>query len=263
MKKKLLIMVCAFLPLGLMAQEQGAYPYYDEEVSDEQSARPAETSESNKSKSKNSVFTGFTGGMMIHGGYLFTDDPRKLFSNSGLGDEAYVNSLPKHGFTFGLGGALRMHLKDKIHLGAEGFVSTLPLMGTGSSIRTGWGGVLCDVYTNWGKVRPMIGITLGGGSMRRLYVPGQTDKVNYAVSDSIYYNASYTQTPFFFMDPYVGLEVALKAHTALLIRVDYMLPFGKQSSKLTDNVKWSNFMSPTGPRLYVGFMFGKFNKTKI
>ena len=74
------------------------------------------------------------------------------------------------------------------------------------------------------------------------------------------YNASYTKTPFFLLDPYIGLEIGLKGHDAVLIRIDYMLPFGKTSSKLTDNVKWSNFMSPTGPRLYVGVMFGKFNK---
>ena len=79
-------------------------------------------------------------------------------------------------------------------------------------------------------------------------------------SDSTIYNASYTKTPFFYLDPYIGMEVALKSHIALLIRIDYMLPFGKTSSKLTENVKWSNFMSPSGPRLYVGVLFGKFNK---
>ena len=81
-----------------------------------------------------------------------------------------------------------------------------------------------------------------------------------STADSTNFNASYTATPFFYIDPYVGLEVALKTHIALLIRIDYVLPFGKTNSNLTDNVKWSNFMSPSGPRLYVGVMFGKFNK---
>ena len=244
MRKYILILVCAFLSLGLMAQEQEAYAF-DEEPAKEQSA-------------KNGVFTGFSGGMLLHGGYLFSDDPRRIFSNTGLGSEDYIKSLPQHGFTFGLGGMLRLHFIDHIHLGAEGYVSTMPLMGTGSNIRSGWGGAFCDVFATWGKVRPLAGLGIGGGSTSRLFVPDKAAETNTA--DSTNYNASYTKTPFFYIDPYVGLEVALKSHIALLIRIDYMLPFGKTSSKLTDNVNWSHFMSPSGPRLYVGVMFGKFNK---
>ena len=88
-------------------------------------------------------------------------------------------------------------------------MSTMPLMGTGSNIRTGWGGAFCDFYTNWGKVRPLVGMTIGGGSMKRLYVPDQAEGVDFATADSTHYNASYTKTPFFFLDPYVGLEIGL------------------------------------------------------
>lgn len=255
MNNKLFTILFALLPLGLLAQERDAYAY-------DEAQQPQEThsKQQNKNKKKASeIFTGFSGGMMIHGGYLFADDPQKVFSNSGLGDKSYVRKLPTDGFTFGLGGALRMHLINHIHLGAEGFVSTMPLMGTGSNIRTGWGGALCDFYTQWGKVRPLIGLTVGGGSMRRLFVPDKAESVDYAQADKIYYNASYTQTPFFFIDPYLGLEIGLNAHMAILIRADYLLPFGRTSSSLTEDVKWSNFMSPNGPRLSIGVMFGKYS----
>ena len=246
MRKQLLILVLALLPLGLMAQEQEA------------SDTPAK-----KTRSASGIFTGFSGGMMLHGGYLFADDPTKVFSNTGLGSYEYVKGLPKDGFCYGLGGALRVHLIDHIHLGAEGFVSTMPLMSTGSNVRTGWGGALCDFYTDWGKVRPMIGLTVGGGTMKRLFVP--VDSLGYVpvgttAGDTTNYNASYTKTPFFFIDPYVGLEINLGSHMALLIRIDYMLPFGTTKSKLTENVKWSNFMTPSGPRLYVGVMFGRLKR---
>ncbi|MBO4518622.1 MAG: hypothetical protein J5704_01125 [Paludibacteraceae bacterium] len=246
MRKQLLILVLALLPLGLMAQEQEA------------SDTPAK-----KTRSASGVFTGFSGGMMLHGGYLFADDPTKVFSNTGLGSYEYVKGLPKDGFCYGLGGALRVHLIDHIHIGAEGFVSTMPLMSTGSNVRTGWGGALCDFYTDWGKVRPMIGLTVGGGTMKRLFVP--VDSLGYVpvgttAGDTTNYNASYTKTPFFFIDPYVGLEINLGSHMALLIRIDYMLPFGTTKSKLTENVKWSNFMTPSGPRLYVGVMFGRLKR---
>ena len=245
MRKQLLILVLALLPLGLMAQEQEA------------SDTPAK-----KTRSASDVFTGFSGGMMLHGGYLFSDDPTKVFSNTGLGSYEYVKGLPKDGFCYGLGGALRVHLIDHIHLGAEGFVSTMPLMNTGSNVRTGWGGALCDFYTNWGKVRPMIGLTVGGGTMKRLFVPA--DSLGYrpveTAGDTTNYNASYAKTPFFLLDPYVGMEIDLGNHMAILIRIDYMLPFGTTKSSLTENVHWSNFMTPSGPRLYVGVMFGRLKR---
>ena len=132
-KRIFIIWVLALLSLGLMAQEQ-----------------QADTS-AKESKQRSKVFTGFSGGMMVHAGYLFSDNPQQVFSNTGLGDWNYVKGLPKSGFCYGLGGALRAHLIDHIHLGAEGFVSTMPLasMGTGSNVRTGWGGVSCDFYANW------------------------------------------------------------------------------------------------------------------
>ena len=242
MKKQSIFWVLVLLSLGLTVQGQ--------EITD----IPAETAEKTSK-----IFTGFSGGMMIHGGYLFSDDPAKVFSNSGLGSADYVKGLPKAGFCYGLGGSLRAHLVNHVHLGAEGFVSTMPIMRTGSNIRTGWGGVLCDAYLNVGKFRPLLGFTIGGGTMKRLFVPDQDKNVYYAVADSTNYNASYTQTPFFFIDPYIGFEVDLDTHMALFVRLDYMLPFGKAKSELVEErtKAWSTFMTPSGPRIYIGIMFGK------
>lgn len=258
MIKRFILYFFAILVSGITARAQEAYS--NDSVPQPSAGQTQQSpAEQQKEKKKASdIFTGFSGGMMIHGGYLFSDDPRKVFSNEGLGSDDYVKGLPKRGFCYGIGGALRIHLINHIHIGGEGFVSTMPLMGTGSSVRSGWGGAFCDVYTTWGKVRPLIGMTIGGGSMSRLYVPDKAAIVT--TSDSTFYNASYTKTPFFLLDPYIGIEIALKSHMALLIRIDYMLPFGKSKSRLADNVKWSNFLSPTGPRLYIGFMFGRLTK---
>lgn len=219
---------------------------------------------SKKEKSSASqVFTGFSGGMMLHGGYLFADNPQTVFSNNGLGSWDYVKALPKSGFCYGLGGSLRCHLINHIHLGAEGFVSTMPLMKTGSNVRIGWGGVCCDFYSNWGKVRPLIGLTVGGGTMKRLYVP-DNEQVEYTTtSDTTIYNSSYVKTPFFLLDPYAGLEIGFGNHIALLIRIDYMLPFNIHNTGLAEagkQVTWDNFVKPSGPRLYVGVMFGRLKR---
>lgn len=260
MRKQLIIGLLALLSLGLMAQEQ-------ETINAPQQERGANESKSN---GRHRIFTGFSGGMMIHGGYLFADSPEKLFSNTGLGSAEYVKGLPRDGFSYGLGGSLRIHLINHIHVGAEGFVSTMPIMRTGSNIRTGWGGAFLDGYLTVKNVRPFIGLTLGGGSMNRLYVPNQLDDVYFKIADSTHYNASYTTTPFFFLDPYIGLEVDLNSHMALIIRVDYLLPFGKTESKLViedaiagkETKPWSAFMGPSGPRLYVGIMFGRLDRNK-
>ena len=251
MRKTILIIIAsALLPLSLTARAQ------------EDADTPQEVKQTKKSRSSSGIFTGFSGGMLLHGGYLFAKDPRYVFSNTGLGSLDYVKNLPNDGFCMGLGGTLRVHLINHIHLGAEGFVSTMPLMKTGSNVRTGWGGAMCDFYTDWGKVRPLIGLTVGGGTMKRLFVPDQ-DPVSdpgATPNENTTYNASYTKTPFFLLDPYVGMEIGLTSHIALIIRIDYMLPFGTSKSKLTPNVNWGNFMTPSGPRLYVGLMFGKMKK---
>lgn len=257
MIKRLAYIVLVLLPLSLVAQEQVA----DTLSAPQQTQQSTQQTQPTKTKKKASdIFTGFSGGMMLHLGYMFSDSPEKVFSNTGLGSPDYIKNLPRDGACFGLGGALRVHLINHIHLGAEGFVSTLPLMKTGSNIRTGWGGVLCDAYATWGKVRPMVGLTLGGGSMKRLFVPDQATDVSGDPGSETNYNASYVKTPFFFMDPYLGVEIALMSHMALLIRIDYMLPFGTTNSTLAENVNWGNFMTPSGPRLYIGLMFGRLQK---
>ena len=243
MRKQFLIWVLVLLPLGLMAEEQV---------------------DTTPKAHQGRIFTGFSGGMMLHAGYLFSDSPEKIFSNTGLGSKDYVKGLPSDGFCYGLGGTLRTHLVNHVHLGAEGFVSTMPIMRTGSNIRTGWGGVSCDGYITVDRVRPFLGFTIGGGTMKRLFVPDQDKNVYYTTSsDSTHYNASFTKTPFFCVDPYIGFEVDLNSHMALIIRIDYMLSFGTTNSRLTNDVgNWSNFMTPSGPRLYVGIMFGRFSHEK-
>ena len=65
MRKQFLILVLALLPLGMFAQEQES----------------AETEAPKKEKKSNAgkVFTGISGGMMLHAGYLFADDPTKVY----------------------------------------------------------------------------------------------------------------------------------------------------------------------------------------
>jgi len=209
--------------------------------------------EETKRRKGNGVFTGFTGGMKLHAGYAFANSPDELFHNGSLED---MSNLPKDGVTMGLGGELRLHFINHVHLGAEGGMSAMPLMKSGSLIRNGWGGVLCDFYGQVGKAQLFIGGIIGGGSSKRLYVPSEETMVSDV--DNVVYNASYTKTSYFLLDPYVGIEFTLTKRMSLMIEIDYMLPFGDGGKGLnTETVRWSNFLSPSGPRLYVGLLFGR------
>lgn len=96
------------------------------------------------------VYQGFSGGMMVHAGYLFGQDKNAPRDNQGV-------LCSPQGATFGLGGALRVHLFKHLRVGGEGFVSTMNSATTdcrqrlqsGSYIRTGWGGVLARCLFAW------------------------------------------------------------------------------------------------------------------
>ena len=120
---------------------------------------------------KNKVYQGFSGGMMLHTGYLFGQDKNAPLTPDG-------RSTSPQGALFGIGGALRVHLWKYLRTGFEGFVSTMPgattdchdLLKPGSYVRVGCGGVLADCCWRLDKVWPYIGGTIGGGSMKGLYI---------------------------------------------------------------------------------------------
>lgn len=202
-------------------------------------------------KEKHGVFQGYSGGMMLHAGYQFGQGVGFQSEN---GTERDLRSL-----NYGIGGALRFHLFSHLRVGAEGYVSTMPLksQGEGSNIRTGWGGVLADAYTKWGCVWPFIGGTIGGGAQRCTHVlSGEDNSIigsniketwdnfkDYANSESTY-PAEYTKRGFFAFDPFIGIEYAMTQKMHIVVKADYLIC-----------VHQKHFLTPSGPRLYVGFMF--------
>ena len=190
--------------------------------------------------SQSKVYQGFSGGMMGHAGYLFGENADAPKADNGL-------ICSPQGGTFGLGGALRVHLWNHLRVGGEGFVSTMNsgttnmkhVLQKGSYIRTGWGGVLMDACWRKEKVWPYIGGSVGGGAMRSLYVlDGSQD-------DWIAENKAYLhKQSFFYVNPYVGMDWCMTQKVHMTFRVDWMVALHAGEVVL-----------PTGPRLLVGFMF--------
>ena len=189
---------------------------------------------------KNRVYQGFSGGMMLHTGYLFGMDKNAPLTPEG-------KSCSPQGALYGIGGCLRVHLYKFLRVGFEGFVSTMPSslsdcnsrLKAGSYLRTGCGGVLADCCWRLEKAWPYIGGTIGGGSLKGLYIQ-EGDQTSWT-PDPI---STFHKQSFFYVTPYVGCDYCMTRKVHLTFRLDWMLAFHK-----------TELVMPTGPRLYFGFMF--------
>lgn len=175
------------------------------------------------------VFKGFSGGMMVHGGYLFgCDNP--------FGYNA-------QGATFGIGGVAKVHLMQHFRVGFDGYFSTMPLRKNiinGSHNKVFWTGALCDWYWKIGdKVIPYVGATVGGGMETTFYM-FEGDKHDWEIEGKTVLR----KQPFFAFDPFVGIEYKLGAALHLTVKADWLLAIN------SDGIN-----RPMGPRLYFGFIF--------
>ena len=190
-------------------------------------------------KEKVRVFQGCSGGMMVHAGYLFGQPAGAMLPTG--------EQISMQGLTYGLGGSMRVNLWKYLRVGCEGFSSDLKtgvsdqyaFLQKGSYIRTGWGGILADACWRGEKVWPYIGGSIGGGAMHSLMVVDGSQDDWTPETLSILNKQS-----FVYVGPYVGMDVCLTKRIHFTFRLDWMLAFAQKSILL-----------PTGPRLYVGFMF--------
>lgn len=179
------------------------------------------------------VFQGCSGGMMLHMGYLFGNNPAAPANPQGL--------------TWGLGGAARVHLWKHLRVGFDGYVSTMNsnvtdarnVLSDGSYIRVGSGGFIADACWRLKTIWPYVGAGIGGGSMKGLYIVNgdQTDWMPEI-------NAVFNKQPFFYVTPYVGIDWCMRERAHMTFKFDWMMAIAHQQ-----------LLMPSGPRLYVGFMF--------
>ena len=186
------------------------------------------------------VYQGFSGGMMVHTGYLFGTDKAAPVATDG-------RSYSPQGGVWGIGGSLRVHLWKHLRTGFEGSVSTMPyemmdrkdLLKSGSYVRVGCGGILADACWRMDKVWPYVGATMGGGAMRSLYMIDGDENTWDKHADTYFHKQG-----FFYVTPYVGCDYCLTQRVHLTFRFDWMLA-----------TRHNELALPTGPRFYVGFMF--------
>lgn len=161
---------------------------------------------------------------MVHTGYL-KGNFRQL-------------DYPVSGMPFGIGGVIRAHLGEHWRIGSEGYVSTLKQSGNGSYIKYGWGGLLGDFYWIIGRFMPYAGLTIGGGASTNLLIMGEKAG-DWKPVENTYYN----RKAFLALDPFIGCDYIISEAFHLTLKADWL------------NCINSDHVIPSGPRLYLGFIF--------
>ena len=171
---------------------------------------------------------GYSGGMLVHTGYLSGCDNPYLFNPQGP--------------TFGIGGLVKLRVTEHFRFGAEGYFSNMGLsrgVEDGSFNKFFWTGALCDWYWKTGKFYPYAGVMVGGGMETAFYMfDGRKD--DWVREEHVVFN----KTPFFAVDPFVGVEYAAGKALHLTLKLDWLVA-----------VNSSGVNRPSGPRLYFGFIF--------
>ena len=171
---------------------------------------------------------GFSGGMMIHTGWLFG------------GDNPY--GLDFNNATFGMGGCAKLHITKHFRTGFEGYFSSAPIrkgVESGSHNKMFWTGALADWFWQCGRFIPYIGATAGGGMETAFYM-FEGDKHDWLPEGK----AVLHKQPFFALDPYAGVEYAVGKALRLTLKADWLIAINSDGLN-----------RPLGPRIYFGVIF--------
>ena len=108
-------------------------------------------------------FRGYTGGMMLHSGYIQSRQ-FELYSTSAQS----LGTMQIKGGATGIGGHVKFAFgtsTDMLRVGAEGHSSNVSYRPSPSYSHTGWGGLLVDyIHRSKGRVYPFIGCLIGGAA---------------------------------------------------------------------------------------------------
>ena len=179
-------------------------------------------------------YSGFSGGMMIHSGYLQSG----TFELTNANNHSISQNQIK-GFPFGIGGAARLHFGKHLRVGGEGYVSDIRYNSNGSYASTSWGGLLVDCIWQFKRFAPFAGLLVGGGNTKNL-----TLSEKYADDYMIETNTSFREYSFLAIAPFVGVEYAVNSKIRLTLKADYLINLNNPQDDFAH-----------GPRIFLGFMF--------
>jgi len=186
--------------------------------------------------SKKMYFQGYSGGMMLHTGYL---------SGGEVNIADFSEKINVQGTPFGIGGLLRFHFGKHLRIGSEGYSSTLHYWKNKSYTSLGWGGLLLDCQWKINKFTVFAGGTIGGGSLKNVTI------LNNVSTHSIKENAVYQKHTVLIAAPFIGMEYAITQRVHLITKIDCILNITNKPSDFA-----------IGPRVYAGVVFFHGRKSK-
>jgi hypothetical protein len=167
---------------------------------------------------KKMYFRGYSGGMMLHTGYISAQKNIK-------------------GMPWGIGGLIRLHWGNHFRTGGEGYNSTLHYGKNKSFLALSWGGLLMDCQWKIKKCTLFVGGTLGGGKVKNITVATDFSLLTQE-------NATYRTYSVMLADPFMGMEYALTERFHFVTKIDYLFNITKKQPDFA-----------TGIRFYAGFVF--------
>ncbi len=182
-------------------------------------------------REKKSLFTGYTGGMMVHLGYAWGGN----LTPTGL------SPIAVRGVSTGIGGRIVFGLGPNYRIGSEGYVSTINY-GDKRKASVGWGGLTMDWGWDIGKFRPYFGCSFGYGTYENMTA------VAPPLNDNTPQLIVWHEYSTLFLTPFLACEYSITKRIKAHMRIDWI------TAPLIQCNEWKDFSS--GPRIHIGFMFG-------
>jgi hypothetical protein len=182
----------------------------------------------------NFQFSGFSGGMALHSGYLYAGTP--VFSTL---DGVAVKGEKVHGAPVGIGGVLKLHFGRHFRIGGEGYNSTLVYGKAKNRWSLGWGGLLADSHWQIKKWGLFVGGTVGFGAVRHLVLLDANPNDLQIEGQNVYRKYSVVM-----LVPFMGVEYAFTERMRLYLKLDYAFNVSNRQPDFAE-----------GLRVYLGFSF--------
>ena len=201
---------------------------------------PLYTAASDKTDSSEFRFRGYTGGMMLHSGYI-QSHPFELYSSASYS----LGTMQIRGAAFGIGGHVKFAFgtpTDMLRIGSEGHSSNVRYAPSPSYAHTGWGGIIVDyIRRTEGRAHPFIGCLIGGGGVKN-HIIARGGTGDFIIEPQ----AAMHKYAFMAVAPFLGMEVSLTPKLSLVLKADWLLNATGPQNDFTN-----------GPRLYVGILFNR------
>lgn len=179
-------------------------------------------------------YNGYLGGMMIHSGYLASDEFDIFDSNNQIVERKKIEAYP-----VGIGGVFKAFIGENFRVGFDGGITMLKLDDYGSFSSIGFSGVLVGANLNFKKFFPFFETAFQFSTQKNVILL-DSPKDDFIVEK----NVLIKNTRYCSLVPSIGLEYGASEKIRLLLKSDYTIPLSKKDADFV-----------TGVRIYLGVLF--------